>query len=210
MVTFPRLLIYFIPGEVNCKYHHTDKINICSSLSFRDEYSSEDGYWIGVSDQQYESDFFSIDGRHVQFTSKKARRHFLITILMLNVRFNQNNYLKICNLFLKKNGGHKWLGGAIDTPVLDFWWHLPWVSKPGCIPHLHAFSPACNGFLRFTSGATPADPLTASMAASPVPYMHLVEVKICKLLKLYKQPHNSFILVVLIWLDHNPFANSTR
>ena len=24
--------------------------------------------------------------------------------------------------------------GATDTPVLDFWWHLPWVSKPGWIP----------------------------------------------------------------------------
>ena len=24
--------------------------------------------------------------------------------------------------------------GATDTPVLDFWWHLPWVSKPMWIP----------------------------------------------------------------------------
>ena len=24
--------------------------------------------------------------------------------------------------------------GATDTPGLDFWWHLPWVSKLGCIP----------------------------------------------------------------------------
>ena len=24
--------------------------------------------------------------------------------------------------------------GATDTPVLDFWWRLPWVSKPGWIP----------------------------------------------------------------------------
>ena len=24
--------------------------------------------------------------------------------------------------------------GAIDTNVLDFWWYLPWVSKPGWIP----------------------------------------------------------------------------
>ena len=36
----------------------------------RDGYSAEDGYWIGVSDRLYESDFFSIDGRHVQYTSK--------------------------------------------------------------------------------------------------------------------------------------------
>ena len=47
--------------------------------------------------------------------------------------------------------------GATDTPVLDFWWCLPWVSKPGWIPRLRALSPACQEFLRFTSGATPAD-----------------------------------------------------
>ena len=26
--------------------------------------------------------------------------------------------------------------GATDTPVLDFWWCLPWVSKPGWIPSM--------------------------------------------------------------------------
>ena len=26
--------------------------------------------------------------------------------------------------------------GATDTPVMDFWWRLPWVSKPRRIPHL--------------------------------------------------------------------------
>ena len=31
------------------------------------------------------------------------------------------------------------LGGFTDTPVLDFWWHLPWVSKPGWIPSLACF-----------------------------------------------------------------------
>ena len=30
--------------------------------------------------------------------------------------------------------------GATDTPVLDFWWCLPWVSKPGW-NRLHAFLP---------------------------------------------------------------------
>ena len=32
-------------------------------------------------------------------------------------------------------------------------------------PYLYAFLPACNGFLRFTSGETPADFLGVSMAA---------------------------------------------
>ena len=49
--------------------------------------------------------------------------------------------------------------------VLDFWWRLPWVSEPGWIPHLCAFSPACYGFLRFTWSNT-ADVLM-SIAAKP-------------------------------------------
>ena len=47
--------------------------------------------------------------------------------------------------------------GVADTPVLDFWWRLPWVSKPERIPNLCASVPAHNGFLRFTCGATPAN-----------------------------------------------------
>ena len=50
---------------------------------------------------------------------------------------------------------------------LDFWWHLPWVSKPGWIPCLCAFLPVCTGFYRFTSGVTPANCTVVSMAAEP-------------------------------------------
>ena len=39
-----------------------------------------------------------------------------------------------------------------------------------------AFSPVRSGFLRFTSGVTPASLLMASMEASHVSYMHLAEV----------------------------------
>ena len=50
-------------------------------------------------------------------------------------------------LFLKKNlEDFSSFCGAADTPVLDFWWRLPWVSKPEWIPRLHASSPVCNGF----------------------------------------------------------------
>ena len=31
-------------------------------------------------------------------------------------------------------GGHKSFLWGTHTPVLGFWWHLPWVSKPGWIP----------------------------------------------------------------------------
>ena len=48
-----------------------------------------------------------------------------------------------------------------------FWWWLHWFSKLGWICHLCDLSLAWNGFLRFTSGATPADLLTASMTAEP-------------------------------------------
>ena len=51
--------------------------------------------------------------------------------------------------------------GVIGTPILYFWWRLPWDSKSGWIPYLHASLPACKGFFRFTSGATPADLLTS-------------------------------------------------
>ena len=40
----------------------------------------------------------------------------------------------------------------------------PWFQSQGGFPHLCALSPVCNGFLRFTSGATPADLLAISMA----------------------------------------------
>ena len=55
------------------------------------------------------------------------------------------------------------------------WWCLPWVSKPVWISPAHFL--ACMQFLRFTSGATPAHLLMASMVACRVFYMHLsVEV----------------------------------
>ena len=57
--------------------------------------------------------------------------------------------------------------GATNTLILDFWWHLPWVSKQGGFPHLCASSPVHNRFLRFTSGATPANCIEVSMATKP-------------------------------------------
>ena len=33
---------------------------------------------------------------------------------------------------------------STDTPILNFWWRLPWVLKPGWISHLHAFLSACH------------------------------------------------------------------
>ena len=64
--------------------------------------------------------------------------------------------------------------GSTDAPVLDFWWHLLWFSKPewaalftlsGGIYVTHS--------LRFTSGATPADLLAVSMAAKRISSTYL-------------------------------------
>ena len=57
--------------------------------------------------------------------------------------------------------------GAIDTPVLDFWSRLPWISKQGRSMCLHVSSTTRNRILRFTSGATPAELLAASIATEP-------------------------------------------
>ena len=57
---------------------------------------------------------------------------------------------------------------------------LFWTSgdvSPGCQSQgeffcLHALLPVCKGFLRFTSGAPPADHLTASMVTEPFRSTH--------------------------------------
>ena len=59
--------------------------------------------------------------------------------------------------------------GAIDTSILNFWWHLLWASKPEWAAlfmldrDVHVTQ-----FLRFTSGVIPANVLVASMAAKQI------------------------------------------
>ena len=61
--------------------------------------------------------------------------------------------------FYKVFGGHMSFFGATGTPVLDFWWHLLWVSKPEWVlPYSLFCRGECNVHsLRSTSGATLAD-----------------------------------------------------
>ena len=56
--------------------------------------------------------------------------------------------------------------GATDTPVLDFWWCLFWVSKPAWAA-LFTLGRGVHvtHFLRFTSCVTPADLFVESMVA---------------------------------------------
>ena len=72
---------------------------------------------------------------------------------------------RLCS-FLKKNSTSVLFLQPL-IPVLDFYWRLPWVSKSGWIPGLHASSLVWNVFLRFTSSATPVDLLTASITLLP-------------------------------------------
>ena len=56
---------------------------------------------------------------------------------------------------------------AIDTPVLDFWRCVLWVSYPEWAALFVLDRGVCDiHCLRFSSGATPTDLLTASMVAS--------------------------------------------
>ena len=72
-----------------------------------------------------------------------------------------------CNHFLNKIGGYMSFYGATDTPVLDFWWCLLWVSKPKWAALFTLGRGICDVCsLRFTSGVTPAELLMASMVTS--------------------------------------------
>ena len=69
--------------------------------------------------------------------------------------------------FFKKNWGHQ--------SFLCF-------KNQGGFHYLHACLPACNGFLRFTSGATPADHLATSL----LPFMFRQREIICLFINLHK------------------------
>ena len=58
--------------------------------------------------------------------------------------------------------------GAIGTTVLDFWWHIFWVSKPEWVlPYWPFYRGKCNEHsLRSTSGATHANLFVSGIAAS--------------------------------------------
>ena len=60
----------------------------------------------------------------------------------------------------------KWALTMCDTCGSKIGWRLPLVSKPEWISCLCALFPVCNGFLRFTSGATPADLVVDNKHAS--------------------------------------------
>ena len=63
--------------------------------------------------------------------------------------------------------------GTIETPIFEILVISALGFKARVIRHLHTSSPVSNGYLRFTSGASPAALLTASIAAEPFWPMYL-------------------------------------
>ena len=60
-----------------------------------------------------------------------------------------------------------------DTPVLDFWWHLLWISKPEWAPLFTLGNGICVTVpWDSPSGVTPANLLAASMAAKLMSLPH--------------------------------------
>ena len=66
-------------------------------------------------------------------------------------------------------------------PLLSLFWTSgdiwPGFQSQGGFPSLYASLPACNGFLKFTSGATPANLLMTSMAAETFESTYLISIK---------------------------------
>ena len=52
------------------------------------------------------------------------------------------------DILKKKVFGHSPFCGANEIPALDFYWHLPWFSKPEWIPHLHAMDSSYSPLVR--------------------------------------------------------------
>ena len=73
------------------------------------------------------------------------------------VQITQYQSFFFLNLRKKNFGGHIHTSyfGVTGTPILDFWWHLLWVSKPGWVlPYSHCGGECNVQSLRSTSGAT--------------------------------------------------------
>ena len=85
-----------------------------------------------------ETERLAIHGK-TYFWDKRSR--YINIRIIANERINNENFsfrgLSI-SLFLKFLYDTSTFCGATDTPVLNFWWRLLWVSKPGWISRLHA------------------------------------------------------------------------
>ena len=74
------------------------------------------------------------------FSKKSQKRNTSWFLWILDIYFTTVQNKKVI-FFSQKLEDTSLFCGVIDTPVLAFWWCLPWVSNVGWIPCLHAFSP---------------------------------------------------------------------
>ena len=94
--------------------------------------------------------------------------------------------------------------GATDTPVLDFWWRLLWVSKPEWVlPYSHLVLLCVTCSLRFTFGPTPANLLVVSMAAKPISICEGIGRTQMADLLLHEQTLNRLSYANAVWFMKN-------
>ena len=68
----------------------------------------------------------------IGYTKISYQSGLLVFFTLANiVTYSDIDKMASTKFFFLIFGGHKSFCGATDTPVLDFWWCLTWVSKPG-------------------------------------------------------------------------------
>ena len=151
-----KIILYRLPGWCLPDLWHGKKSPYWSDPSF--------GFIIGlvVHITRLLVDFYR---RHLQM-SFQGLLEYVIQWLFWQPKALSNFFLKFII------GGHKSFLWSHWYPCFGPLVTFPWGSKPGSTC-LCAFSLAYSGFLRFTSGMTPADLLAASMGAKPFPSMYL-------------------------------------
>ena len=92
--------------------------------------------------------------------------HLVLNLAAPTFSLAQYSPTPTCANFLFNLGDISPFCWVIDTPVLDFWCCLPWVSMPGWIHLLACFINCAHWIPQIHLCATSADPLVASMEAS--------------------------------------------
>ena len=112
--------------------------------------------WNGVNVGYLECVYYKI--LFFSFASSSSSNHPKLTFILHHY---DSPWFYIFKSFWRT---HMSFFGATGTPVLDFWWHLLWVSKPEWVlPYSHCGGECNVHSLRSTSGATHADLLAASL-----------------------------------------------
>ena len=90
---------------------------------------------------------------------------------------------RLGNTFLKKVfGGHVSFFGATGTPVLDFWWCLPWVSKPEWVLPYSLFVEANVMYIAWDPPLVLHEPTSwRPVHSQSLPHMHVQKMNVLPL-----------------------------